>query len=84
MHKNSACDGCDMNPIVGIRYKCTVRDNYDLCEQCEKKLQENPHPMLKIRQPSQAPKALYCLYKDTEIDTTTTQIESSQKNLIDS
>lgn len=36
VHRHVACDGCDMEPIVGIRYKCTFRDDYDLCEKCEK------------------------------------------------
>lgn len=68
VHKGFICDGCEMDPIVGIRYKCTFRDNYDLCEKCERDLQpSNPHPMLKIRHPSQAPKALYCTYENITV-----------------
>lgn len=38
-----------MYPMVGIRYKCSVCDNYDLCETCEAK-GEHPshHPLLKM------------------------------------
>merc|ERR1712039_116872 len=32
-HVNVCCDGCN-NPIVGVRYQCLSRENYDLCEGC--------------------------------------------------
>lgn len=35
VHERYTCDGCDTGPIVGIRYKCSVRPDYDLCEKCE-------------------------------------------------
>lgn len=31
------CDGCGKDPLVGVRYKCTVCPNYDLCADCENK-----------------------------------------------
>lgn len=37
-HSNVACAGCSVDPIVGIRYKCTVRKDYNLCERCEDEL----------------------------------------------
>lgn len=33
-HIGISCDACGMLPIIGDRYKCTVRDNYDLCSRC--------------------------------------------------
>eukprot|EP00475_Leptophrys_vorax_P007804 TRINITY_DN1495_c0_g1_i3.p1 TRINITY_DN1495_c0_g1~~TRINITY_DN1495_c0_g1_i3.p1 ORF type:complete len:541 (+),score=153.05 TRINITY_DN1495_c0_g1_i3:108-1730(+) len=35
VHVGVQCDGCQMNPIVGNRYKCTACHNFDLCESCE-------------------------------------------------
>ena len=37
-HSKIACAGCAAEPIVGIRYQCTVRKDYNLCERCEDKL----------------------------------------------
>lgn len=50
VHDRVSCDGCGMKPIVGPRFKCTVRDNFDLCSGCEAKVQQ-PYPMLKICTP---------------------------------
>lgn len=30
-----ACDGCDVQPVTGVRFMCSVCSNYDLCEKCE-------------------------------------------------
>lgn len=36
VHVGVTCDECGVSPIKGNRFKCTVRDNFDLCETCEK------------------------------------------------
>ena len=55
IHKNVRCDGCKKYPIIGIRYKCTICHNFDYCEECEKKFnEEHNHPFLKIRKPELA------------------------------
>uniref|UniRef100_A0A0C9S6F1 TSA: Wollemia nobilis Ref_Wollemi_Transcript_15057_2802 transcribed RNA sequence n=1 Tax=Wollemia nobilis TaxID=56998 RepID=A0A0C9S6F1_9CONI len=33
-HKGIQCDGCGMNPIIGPRFKSTVKEDYDLCQGC--------------------------------------------------
>ena len=61
IHKEYICDGCDAEPIVGIRYKCTVCEDFDFCEKCEKKLGiKHGHPLLKIRDPKIAPLYFKC------------------------
>ena len=34
-HYGIKCEKCKMNPIKGIRFKCNICDNYNLCEKCE-------------------------------------------------
>lgn len=55
IHQDVTCDGCGVGPIMGIRYKCTVRDDYDLCSCCEAK-QDHQYPMLKVYVPTSLPR----------------------------
>jgi len=53
-HEGITCDGCNQG-VYGIRYKCTVCHDYDLCSQCEKKgeqVHSTSHPLLKITTPA--------------------------------
>jgi len=51
IHSNVRCDGCNVFPIVGIRYQCTVCNDFDLCEKCEcSNVHPVEHPLLKHRQ----------------------------------
>jgi len=50
IHHNVTCDVCGQSPIVGARYKCTVRPDFDLCEKCEPE-HNNSHPMIKMYEP---------------------------------
>jgi Ca2+-binding EF-hand superfamily protein len=65
VHANIRCDECNANPITGIRYKCTVRQDYDLCATCEAK-KAQPYPMIKIVDPAHAPTALFYAFRDQE------------------
>lgn len=49
VHHNVCCDGCHQNPIRGIRYKCSVCNDYDLCAACEATHPHaRQHPFLKL------------------------------------
>jgi hypothetical protein len=58
VHKDVICDGCGMNPIQGVRYKCSVCKNLDYCSMCEER-KTHDHPFLKIYKPHQCPKAMF-------------------------
>ena len=46
-HPHHTCDGCQVHPIVGARYKCLECPDYDLCEDCQSKNIHN-HKSFKI------------------------------------
>ena len=51
IHRYVTCDKCGTNPIKGIRYKCLVCSDFDLCEKCEFK-GDHDHPMIRLRKPA--------------------------------
>lgn len=59
IHQNIICDECNVGPIVGIRYKCTVCHDFDLCENCEE-ISNHMHPLVKIRVPMKTGAAPMC------------------------
>ena len=64
VHFGVKCDGCGTFPIIGCRFKCAVCDDFDFCEECEKKLgEEHNHPFLKIYDPKMTPISFKCLEK---------------------
>ena len=49
---NVICRGCSAFPIRGVRYKCTVCNSFDYCEECEMKHAiMHKHPFYKVRFP---------------------------------
>ena len=50
IHHGVRCDGCNMGPIVGIRYKCSRCPDFDFCEKCEASV-EHAHDFIKMRKP---------------------------------
>jgi len=48
IHHGVTCDACNMYPIIGSRFKCMVRSDFDLCENCEKTCNKEGFPMLKL------------------------------------
>lgn len=63
MHEGVTCDGCGTRPIVGVRYKCGVCEDFDLCAHCEAAVaHDETHAFLKIRTRKAAPAAIFtCL-----------------------
>jgi hypothetical protein len=54
VHRHVTCDGCGASPIRGLRFQCSVCDDYDLCASCEGKSVETlshqtGHPMIRHR-----------------------------------
>eukprot|EP00927_Polykrikos_kofoidii_P018553 TRINITY_DN18608_c0_g1_i6.p1 TRINITY_DN18608_c0_g1~~TRINITY_DN18608_c0_g1_i6.p1 ORF type:complete len:673 (+),score=136.35 TRINITY_DN18608_c0_g1_i6:79-2019(+) len=41
-HHGITCDSCDANPVMGKRFRCLDRDDYDLCEACHTRLSCTP------------------------------------------
>lgn len=74
-HEGFYCDGCDMTPIKGIRYRCLECHDYDLCEKCNAKgtvVHNKNHPMLCI------PKAL----ADTPLIKTDDDVKTEEKVVV--
>ena len=52
IHNGIKCNICGTNNIRGIRYKCSICDNYNLCEKCEENSNhDDDHILLKLRKP---------------------------------
>jgi len=64
VHQGIVCDGCEVAPITGIRYMCSVCSDFDICEKCEANAVHRHHALLKIRKASQAPNKLICQFKN--------------------
>ena len=56
-HTGVSCDGCGVNPIRGVRYKCSVLKDFDYCSTCEESL-DHEYSFLKIRKPDEVPEVM--------------------------
>lgn len=65
VHQGVHCDVCGVCPIVGTRYKCIVKHDYDLCENCEAK-GTHPHALIKIRKPEQTDE-VYSFFRSGQV-----------------
>lgn len=65
VHPRVICDGCGTNPITGVRYKCSVCNDFDLCADCEANTDHDAtHAFLKIKTPAAAPAAIMTVLRD--------------------
>nr|XP_057930109.1 E3 ubiquitin-protein ligase HERC2 isoform X3 [Doryrhamphus excisus] len=56
VHPGVRCDGCQMFPINGARFKCRNCDDFDFCENCFKTRKHNTrHSFGRINEPGQSP-----------------------------
>ena len=63
-HTGIKCKGCGLNSIIGCRYKCSICNNFDYCEKCEKQFAEkHGHPFLKIYNKNMTPIFFKCVEK---------------------
>ena len=47
IHNGVMCDGCTMDPIRGIRYKCLECPDFDLCNKCHSEEVHMQHKMMR-------------------------------------
>jgi hypothetical protein len=60
VHAGITCDGCQKHPLTGIRYKCSVCPDYDLCSGCEATgKHDRAHPLIKITSSNACPNFHY-------------------------
>jgi hypothetical protein len=57
VHGGFICDGCEIGPITGTRFKCFECGDYDLCSACEPSTHRH-HIMLRIPAPENFEKLL--------------------------
>ncbi|XP_064637151.1 sequestosome-1-like [Lineus longissimus] len=53
-HPHIVCDGCE-GSVRGVRFKCKVCPDYDLCRKCKRQGKHPEHPMTAIRKPMPHP-----------------------------
>lgn len=51
-HESIKCDSCYAEPIEGIRYKCSICCDYDICQKCEEST-HHEHALIKIKHSNQ-------------------------------
>ncbi len=83
VHPGVACSVCRITPIVGCRYRCPeCREEYNLCEQCERTDVHSQHAMLKISRPEPlVPREKFVPAASVSFDVTMEDIARQRANL---
>ena len=79
VHMGVACDNCQVFPIRGLRYKCSVCKNFDFCAQCEDRC-EHEHAFLKISQPGGAPDVMVTVLGEEQPEEEESKSEVSSRS----
>ncbi|KAF4673298.1 hypothetical protein FOL47_010739 [Perkinsus chesapeaki] len=87
VHRGFICDGCEMDPLVGDRYKCNYCDDFDYCSKCYERrliLGHNPfHAFTCYKMPRPPTKALKLLSTSSDKDTMTLPSKLEEKSVGD-
>ena len=66
IHPHVVCDGCEMSPIKGDRYKCLFCPNIDFCQSCQSVNKTDHdlnhrynHPLLCIKDSNEYPNSVH-------------------------
>ena len=54
VHVGIQCENCKCTNLIGIRYKCFICENYNLCDKCEpysQSIHSVSHCFIKLRNP---------------------------------
>jgi len=52
IHYGIACDGCNISPITGVRFKCNGCEDFDFCQTCyEKSQHDKSHEFMAVNDP---------------------------------
>uniref|UniRef100_A0A0N5CAK1 ZZ-type domain-containing protein n=1 Tax=Strongyloides papillosus TaxID=174720 RepID=A0A0N5CAK1_STREA len=82
IHQHIICDSCNRK-VAGIRYKCLVCDDYDLCQYCERQnIHDSSHVMLRFARPvdSNSRKYLNSINQHTNDETTESSVTNCETN----
>ena len=60
VHYGVQCDGCNMSPLRGKRYKCATCYDYDLCVSCENQGTHPQHDKFHLVRNSNVSKVRVC------------------------
>ncbi|XP_033111225.1 E3 ubiquitin-protein ligase HERC2-like [Anneissia japonica] len=55
VHQNVTCDGCQMSPLTGCRYKCRICADFDYCEKCYRSKRCHRHTFMRMAVPGATP-----------------------------